>query len=116
MSGLQKKAGAGGSQFPRGTGMALPVVNWSSSSSCREGSDRPGSSSGSESVNPRRRFPLIAIKANDVPCEFPDSAMAEARAVVRSHTMPEADLTGIPFITIDPARRTRPGRRRLCGT
>ncbi len=47
-------------------------------------------------------FSLIAIKANDVPCEFPDSAMAEARAVVQSNSMPEADLTGIPFITIDP--------------
>lgn len=38
----------------------------------------------------------------DVSLEFPDAVLAEAERAVSSPRLPDADETGIPFVTIDP--------------
>ncbi len=49
-----------------------------------------------------RSASLIAIHANDIPTEFPEAALEEARTK-RPADVPRTDLTHIPFVTIDPA-------------
>ena len=44
----------------------------------------------------------------DVPLDFPDDVLADARASIRSPRLPDADETAVPFVTIDP-----PGARDL---
>src|SRR5690606_14926834 len=42
----------------------------------------------------------------ELPEEFPADVLADATFAVGSHELPELDLTGIPFVTIDPAGAT----------
>ena len=48
-------------------------------------------------------YSMIAIKAHGIPNEFSDGALAEAEENCRSIHFNGADLTDIPFMTIDPA-------------
>jgi exoribonuclease R len=42
----------------------------------------------------------------ELPRDFPPAVIAEAEQAVAAHTMPATDLTGLPFITIDPPGST----------
>lgn len=42
----------------------------------------------------------------DVPDAFPDAVVAEAERAASAVVLPDADLTDIPFVTIDPAEST----------
>jgi exoribonuclease R len=50
---------------------------------------------------------LAAIRAElDLPGEFPPDVLAEAERVVGEPDLPDADLTDLPFVTIDPPGST----------
>ena len=50
---------------------------------------------------------LAAIRAElDLPTGFAPAVEAEAARAVATYTLPDLDLTGIPFVTIDPAGST----------
>src|SRR4051794_23406728 len=47
---------------------------------------------------------FAAIRAEvQVPEDFPPDLLAEAEAAVRRPVASDADLTGLPFVTVDPA-------------
>ncbi len=50
----------------------------------------------------RPPYSLMAIKAHDIPHEFPKRVLAEAKEAVPARFPADADLTSIPFVTIDP--------------
>ena len=50
-----------------------------------------------------RAVSLIAIHQHGIPDDFPDDAIAEADAALPAALGDREDLTGMPFITIDPA-------------
>ena len=52
-------------------------------------------------ITDARSASLIAIYANDIPVEFPDEVIAEAKSKEPAK-VPRTDLTGVPLITIDP--------------
>lgn len=50
---------------------------------------------------------LAALRTElELPAGYPTDALRDAEAAVSGHTLPAQDLTGIPFITIDPASST----------
>lgn len=50
---------------------------------------------------------LAALRTElELPEEFPAEVLAEAEGAVTAHVLPDLDLTGIPFLTIDPAGAT----------
>lgn len=50
---------------------------------------------------------LAALRTElELPEEFPAEVLAEAEGAVAAHVLPDLDLTGIPFLTIDPAGAT----------
>lgn len=50
---------------------------------------------------------LAALRTElELPGDYPEDALADAKASVAGHTMPEVDLDAIPFVTIDPASST----------
>jgi exoribonuclease R len=50
---------------------------------------------------------LAALRTElELPSQFPAEVLAEAEAAIAAHVLPELDLTGIPFLTIDPAGAT----------
>ncbi|MFJ4026448.1 RNB domain-containing ribonuclease [Paenarthrobacter sp. NPDC089989] len=50
---------------------------------------------------------LAALRTElELPAEYPDEALAEARAAVEHHQLPARDLLDVPFVTIDPATST----------
>ncbi|MDV7271147.1 ribonuclease R [Thioclava sp. A2] len=50
-----------------------------------------------------RAVSLIAIHQHGIPDDFPDAAVAEADAAKPAIAKGREDLTGLPFVTIDPA-------------
>jgi len=48
-----------------------------------------------------RAVSLIAIAANDIPVEFPEAALAQARKAVAAPLGERVDMRGVPFVTID---------------
>ena len=59
------------------------------------------------STDDRLATAIAAIRAElDLPDGFPASVEAEAQRVVEASPLPEADLTDVPFITIDPEGST----------
>ena len=52
-------------------------------------------------IDDPRSASLLAIHAHDIPVEFPEAAMQQAREAKPAET-PREDLTQIPLITIDP--------------
>ncbi|OFI39905.1 ribonuclease II [Arthrobacter sp. SW1] len=50
---------------------------------------------------------LAALRTElELPEDYPEEALAEAKEAVASHTLPALDLDHIPFVTIDPATST----------
>lgn len=50
---------------------------------------------------------LAALRIElELPADFPAEVLAEAERAVAGHVLPDLDLTGIPFLTIDPAGAT----------
>ncbi|HEX2885527.1 ribonuclease R [Vineibacter terrae] len=48
-----------------------------------------------------RAVSLIAIAANDIPVEFPEPALAQARKAGPAPLSDRVDMRGVPFVTID---------------
>ncbi|TWT10189.1 ribonuclease R [Reyranella sp. CPCC 100927] len=48
-----------------------------------------------------RAVSLIAIAANDIPVEFPEAALVQAREAVAAPLGDRVDMRGVPFVTID---------------
>ena len=48
-------------------------------------------------------FSLISIAEQGLPTHFPDTVLGEAAAVEEADFTGREDLTGLPFVTIDPA-------------
>ncbi len=48
-----------------------------------------------------RAVSLIAIAANDIPVEFPEAALTQARQAVAAPLGDRVDMRGVPFVTID---------------
>jgi exoribonuclease R len=60
-----------------------------------------------EAAQPELVAALGAVRAElDLPTEFAPEIEAEAARAVATYTLPDLDLTGIPFVTIDPAGST----------
>jgi exoribonuclease R len=50
---------------------------------------------------------LTALRTElELPGAYPDEAVADAKAAVESLQLPAYDLTGVDFVTIDPASST----------
>ncbi len=53
------------------------------------------------------RVGLDLVRADhEVVLGFPDDVLAEADAAIAAHVLPERDLTGLEFVTLDPASST----------
>jgi exoribonuclease R len=60
-----------------------------------------------EASQPELVAALTAIRTElDLPAGFPPAVDAEAERAVDAYVLPDLDLTGIPFLTIDPAGST----------
>ncbi len=53
--------------------------------------------------NDQRQISLIAVHAHGIPDHFPERVIAESEAVTPPAADTRTDMTGVPFITIDPS-------------